>query len=193
MTLVELAPPGAEAITLAETKAHLRVDGTAEDDLLAALIRTAREHLERETGLALITRSFRLYLDAWPEGRVIRIVKGPVQAIEAVTVYDDAGMPAEIDVAGAVLDGTARPARLVLPAQASAFPGPGRMLNGIEIDFTAGFGEAGTDVPDTLKRAMLAHVAAMYELRGVVAAADQPGAVPACYDRLVAPFRMRRL
>ncbi len=193
MTLVELAPPGAEAITLAETKAHLRLDGTAEDELLAALIRAARAHLERETGLALIARSFRLYLDAWPESRVIRIVKGPVQTIEAVTVYDDAGVPVELDVTGAVLDGAARPARLLLPAQPAALPGPGRALNGIEIDFVAGFGEAGTDVPDTLKRAMLVHVAAMYELRGVLSPAEQPGAVPAGYDRLVAPFRMRRL
>ncbi|MCD2180993.1 head-tail connector protein [Rhizobium sp. GN54] len=192
MTIAELAPPGAEPITLAETKAHLRIDGAAEDDLLAALIRAAREHLEREAGLALIVRSFRLYLDAWPESRVIPIVRGPVQAIEAVTVYDDTGAPVELDLAGAVLDGAARPARLLLPA-VPGLPGPGRALNGIEIDFTAGFGEAGTDVPDTLKRAMLTHVAAMYELRGVLAPAEQPGALPAGYDRLVAPFRMRRL
>lgn len=192
MTIAELALPGAEPITLAETKAHLRIDGTAEDDLLAALIRAAREHLEREVGLALIARSFRLYLDAWPEGRVIPIANGPVQTIESVIVYDDAGAPLELDLAGAVLDGTARPARLLLPA-VPAMPGPGRALNGIEIDFTAGFGEAGTDVPDTLKRAMLIHVAAMYELRGVLSPADQPGAVPAGYDRLVAPFRIRRL
>lgn len=192
MTIVELAPPGAEPITLAETRAHLRLDGTTQDGLLDALVRAAREHLERETGLALIARSFRLYRDDWPQDRVIQIARGPVQAIEAMTVYDDAGMPQDLDVAGVALDGTARPARLLLPAPAE-LPVPGRALNGIEIDFTAGFGEAGADVPDTLKRALLTHVAAMYELRGVVAAGDQPGAVPAGYDRLVAPFRMRRL
>jgi uncharacterized phiE125 gp8 family phage protein len=189
MTIAELSPPGAEPITLAETKAHLRLDDGAEDELLASLIRTAREYLERETGLALIRRSFRLYLDEWPEQRVIRIVKGPVQVIESITIYDDAGLPIEVDSTGAILDGHARPARLMLPA----LPAPGRALNGIEIDFSAGFGEVGTDVPDTLKRALLVHVAAMYELRGVVAPVDQPGAVPPGYDRLVAPFRMRRL
>ena len=95
----------------------------------------------------------------------------------------------EISLDGHVLDGLSRPARLWLRTR----PEPRQAINGVEVDFTAGFGEAGEDVPDTLKRAMLTHVAAMYELRGVLAPADQPGAVPAGYDRLIAPFRMRRL
>lgn len=189
MTIAELTPPPAEPITLAEAKAHLRLDAADEDVLLAALVRAAREHLEGQTGLALIARTFRLYLDRWPSARVIRIAKGPVQSIESVTVYDDAGLPVEVDAAGYLLDGAARPARLVLPGR----PAAGRAINGIEIDFTAGFGESGADVPDTLKRAMLLHVAAMYELRGVLAAEDQPGAVPQGYERLIAPFCLRRL
>ncbi|MCW5712464.1 phage head-tail connector protein [Shinella sp.] len=189
MTIAELLPPAVEPVTLAETKAHLRLDAADEDALLSALVRVAREHLEAATGLCLITRPLRLYLDDWPETRVIQIARGPVQTIEMVTVYDAAGLPVAVDASGYLLDGTARPARLLLPAR----PASGRALNGIEIDFTAGFGESGADVPDGLKRALLLHVAAMFELRGVLFPADQPGTVPAGYDRLVAPYRMRRL
>lgn len=189
MTIAELLPPAAEPVTLAEAKAHLRLDTSDEDGLLTALIRTARLHLEAETGLCLIARPLRLYLDGWPEGRVIPIVRGPVQTVETVTVYDALGMPVEVDASGYLLDGAARPARLVLPAR----PATERAVNGIEIDFTAGFGESGADVPDTQKRAMLLHVAAMFELRGVLALDDQPGAVPQGYERLVAPHRLRRL
>ncbi len=189
MTIAELTPPAVEPITLAEVKAHLRLDANDEDALLAGLVRAARIHLESETGLCLIARSLRLYLDDWPEGRVIQIARGPVQAVETVTVYDALGAPVEIDVSGYVLDGAARPARLVLPARRAAE----RAVNGIEIDFTAGFGESGAEVPDTLKRALLLHVAAMYELRGVLSLDAQPGAVPQGYDRLVAPYRIRRL
>lgn len=189
MTITELTPPVGEPLTLAETKAHLRIDGSAEDDLISSLIRTAREHLERETGLALLTSTFRLYLDDWPPSRVIQIAKGPVQTIEAVTVYDADGLPGDVDASGFVLDGGARPARLVLPLQ----PVPGQAINGIEIDFTAGFGATGADVPDTLKRAMLLHAALLYEFRGAVAPGDQPAAVPAGYDKLVAPFRRQGL
>ncbi|WP_411035100.1 head-tail connector protein [Shinella sp. BYT-45] len=189
MTIAELLPPAAEPITLAEAKAHLRLDTNDEDGLLTALIRTARQYLEAETGLCLIVRPLRLYLDRWPGERVIQIARGPVQAIETVTVYDALGEPVAVDAAGHVLDGAARPARLLLPRR----PAAERAVNGIEIDFTAGFGESGADVPDTLKRALLLHVAAMYELRGVLAPDAQPGAVPPGYDRLVAPHRLRRL
>ncbi|WP_275789817.1 head-tail connector protein [Pararhizobium gei] len=189
MTITELTPPPGEPLTLAETKAHLRIDGTAEDDLLTALIGTVRTHLERETGLSLLTRSFRLYLDDWPASRVIQIAKGPVQTIESVKVYGTDGMPSDIDVSGFVLDGEARPARLGLPQH----PAPGQAINGIEIDFSAGFGPTGADVPDTLKRAMLLHAALLYEFRGAVTPGQQPAAVPAGYDRLIAPFRRRGL
>ena len=189
MTITELTPPLGEPLTLAETKAHLRVEGTSEDLLITALVRTVREHIERETGLALITRTFRLYLDTWPSSGVIQIVRGPVQAIDAVTVYDSAGAPVDVATSGFILDGAARPARLVLPRQ----PKPGRAINGIEIDFSAGFGATGADVPDGLKRAMLLHAALLYEYRGAVLPEEQPAAVPAGYDRLIAPFRRRGL
>ena len=189
MTIAELLPPAVEPVTLAEAKAHLRLDAGDEDALLSGLIRAARLHLESLTGLCLISRPMRLYLDDWPETRVIPIARGPVQSIEGVTVYDAAGMPVEVDASGYVLDGAARPARLVLPGR----PATARALNGIEIDFTAGFGETGADVPDTLKRALLLHVAAMFELRGVLALDDQPGAVPQGYERLIAPHCRRRL
>lgn len=189
MTIAELLPPTAEPITLAEVKAHLRLDTSDEDALLATLIRTARDYLEAETGLCLIVRPLRLYLDDWPASRVIQIARGPVQAIETVTVYDALGDPVEVGLEGSVLDGMARPARLHLANR----PATERALNGIEIDFIAGFGESGADVPDTLKRALLLHVAAMFELRGVVTLDEQPGAVPQGYDRLVAPHRLRRL
>ncbi len=189
MTIAELTPPAVEPVTLAEVKAHLRLDTNDEDTLLAALIRTAREHLEAEAGLCLIVRPLRLYLDDWPEGKVIQIARGPVQTVEAITVYDEAGAPVDVAAAGYVLDGAARPARLILPER----PVTARAMNGIEIDFSAGFGESGADVPDTLKRALLLHVAAMYELRGVLSLEDQPGAVPQGYERLGAPYRLRRL
>ncbi len=189
MTITELTPPAGEPLTLAETKAHLRLDGTIEDSLVEGLIRAARQFLEQATGLVLISRTFRLYLDDWPDGPVIQISSGPVQSIEAVTVYDIAGLPQELALADAILDGRSRPARLVL----SARPIVGREINGIEIDFTAGFGETGADIPDTLKRAMLLHVALLYECRGAVPADSQPAAVPAGYDRLIAPFCRRGL
>ena len=94
-----------------------------------------------------------------------------------------------VRLAGHVLDAVSTPARLFLATQ----PPTSRPLNGIEIDVTAGFGNTGADVPDTLTRAMLMHVALMYELRGAIPSDMQPAAIPAGYDRLVSPYRPARL
>jgi uncharacterized phiE125 gp8 family phage protein len=189
MTYAVITPPAAEALTLADVKAHLRIDQDDEDSLFSSLIAVARQYLERTTGLALISRQMRLYLDCWPRAGFVEITRGPVRDVSEVRIYDDAGVEATVDLTGHVLDGAARPARLWLRNR----PSPGQALNGVEVDFTAGFGEAGTDVPDTLKRAMLTHIAQMYEFRGAVPVDAQPAAVPSGYERLVAPFAIRRL
>ena len=189
MTYSLIAPPGAEPISLAELKAHLRIDGGGEDDLLAHLVHVARSHLERTAGVALIHQGWRLYLDRWPEAGVVALARGPVMSVDAVRAFDELGEESEVSLAGHVLDSASRPARLWLRER----PNARQAINGVEVDFTAGFGEAGEDVPDTLKRAMLIHAAHMYEFRGAVPVDMQPAGVPDGYDRLVAPYLMRRL
>jgi len=189
MTYALIDPPPAEPLTLAEVKAHLRLDGGEEDALLLSLITTARTFLESETGLCLIAQSWRLYLDRWQTDGVIPILKSPLQAILSVTIYDADGAAVDVPLEDHLLDGVGRPARLWLREP----PSPGRAVNGIEIDFSAGYGEAGTDVPDTLKRAMLIHIGHMFAFRGVISAEQQPAGVPDGYERLIAPVRMRRL
>jgi uncharacterized phiE125 gp8 family phage protein len=189
MTYIPTTPPKAETLAVAEARAHLRLDAADEDELVGGLIRVAREHLERTTGLCLITQRWRLLLDSICEDGVIQICKGPVQSIEKVTVYDAAGNAAAVSLAGLLLDGQRRPARLMLAAPVA----PGRGINGIEVEFTAGFGASGADVPDTLKRAMLTHVAQMFTCRGVVSPDEQPALIPPGYDRLIAPYLMRSL
>ena len=186
MTYATITPPAGEPLTLAETKAHLRLDGDDEDALVLSLMATARDHLERATGLCLIERTMRLYLESWPDGPFMTIAHGPVQAIGAVRVFDGAGEAVAVPLAGYRLDGDALPARLSLPVRPAA-------PNGIEVDFTAGFGASGVDVPDALKRAMLTHVALMFAFRGAVSAENQPAGVPDGYDLLIAPWCARRL
>lgn len=188
MTLFATEPPLGEPLTLAEAKAHLRLETDAEDALVASLIAAARGHLEAVTGLVLTSQAFRLLLDDWPADGVIRIERFPVQAIDGVTVYDADGVPAAVGFDGAALDGRARPARLIL----ADTPRPGAVLNGIEIDLTAGFGTA-ADVPPELRRALLLHVAHMYEFRGAVSPDMQPAGLPHGYHTLVAPWTRRRL
>lgn len=188
MTLIQTDPPLAEPVTLAELKAHLRIDQTDEDTLLLALIRVARTHLEAATATALMPQGFRLVLDDWSDGYVISLVKTPVQSIDSVRIYNIDGDPNPVDLTGMLLDAMARPARLILKHR----PPVCQPINGIEIDFTAGFG-AVLEIPPELVRAILMHAAHLYEFRGAVSLDMQPAAVPSGYDRLIAPWVRRAL
>ncbi|HEV7255455.1 MAG TPA: head-tail connector protein [Mesorhizobium sp.] len=189
MTLIRTAGPALEPITLAEAKAHLRLTHASEDELIGGLIRAAREDFERATRLCLIEQGWRLVLDAWPREGTARIFRHPVRAVTAVTVYGYDGAPAALPASSYFVDRESRPARIHLDAP----PERGRALNGVEIDFSAGFGESGPDVPDLPKRAILMLVAHWYEMRGGFGPEDQPVSFPPAYERLIASQRLRRL
>ncbi|MEM9574357.1 MAG: phage head-tail connector protein [Pseudomonadota bacterium] len=185
MTSLLIVPPQVQPITLAEAKAHLRVSSDVEDELIADLSRAATQMLEGETGLALISQTWRFWLDALPPDGIICLPQHPVQRIQQVTWYDAHGTPTVLDGGAYYLNTLTRPARLRFD-RASC---PMGMCNGIEIDFDAGFGSVGTDTPDMLRRALLALIAHWYEFRGAYSADDQPVSVPEIYMRLTRHHR----
>lgn len=189
MTLFRTVAPAVEPVTTADAKAELRIDHDTEDTLLAGLIRAAREEVEAATAGALVVQSWRLALDRWPRDGIVLLRRNPVREILAVTVYGDEGEASLIDPATYTLDAERQPARLHLADR----PAPKRIFNGIEIDFSAGFGETGADVPDLLKRAILKLVAHWYEFRAGFGADDQPVSLPDGYRRLVAAYRRPRI
>lgn len=189
MTLFRISGPDAEPLTLPQAKAELRIDHASEDDLIGGLIRAAREEVEQATGLALIDQTWRLAADHVPASGLLRLRRGPVKEIVSVTTYGSEGEAALVDAADYQLDPLSKPARLHF----SKRPGKLRAMNGIEIDFVAGFGEAGADVPDLLKRAMLMLVAHWFEFRASFGARSQPVSYTEGYRRLIAPYQPRRL
>ena len=66
MQSILITPPAAEPVTLSETKAWLRVDTNDEDSTIATLISAGRVLVEQATRRALVTQSWRIILDAWP-------------------------------------------------------------------------------------------------------------------------------
>jgi uncharacterized phiE125 gp8 family phage protein len=102
----------------------------------------------------MISRTLRITLDRWPvrtvETRVLRLPVTPAGALVGVRVFDDGGAPEIVTDRFALTPG--RAARLVWTN--GAFPGSGRKHARIEIDYTAGFGEAPDDVAEGLRLAV---------------------------------------
>jgi uncharacterized phiE125 gp8 family phage protein len=180
------AGPAAEPVTLAEAKAHLRVDVTDDDAMIARMIQAAREWVEAQTGRALMTQSWRMTLDAWPEGVALALIRPPVQAVAAVRVFDAGGASTTWAAENYTLLSGAEPPCLV--RKTPAWPTPGRVEGGVEIDLTCGYGAAAADAPAALRQAVLAQAAALYERRG-----EDAGPAPANALALLAPYRTVRL
>jgi uncharacterized phiE125 gp8 family phage protein len=192
MALVMTAAPAAEPISLAEAKAHLRIDGSDEDALLTSLITAARMVVERTLSLALVTESWSLYLDGWPRSGTIALPIHPVQAVTAVRVYDPDDTPTVVNAESYSVDVLSEPARLVLSAGAVQLSSA-RLLNAFEVAFTAGYGDEASDVPAPIRHALKLLVAHWFEQREPVVLGSAPQEVPATVAGLLLPYRRVRL
>jgi uncharacterized phiE125 gp8 family phage protein len=189
MTLFRTTAPAVEPVTVADAKAQLRIGHDSEDDLVAGLIRAAREEVEAQAGVAMISQNWRLALDRWPRFGRVALLLHPVAEILSVTVYGTEGEASLVDPSTYEVDLASRPARLYFATR----PDPDRIMNGIEIDFSAGFGVDAQNVPERLKRAILVLVAHWYEFRADFGVGDQPVSIPPEFDRLIASYKRRRL
>lgn len=184
-----IAPPVGLPVTLASIKEHLRVDTDAEDGYLLGLASAATAHVESATGKVLLAQTWRIYLDTLPNDGVIVLPVAPVISLPALTLYDVQGDPVLIGASGYDLHHRQDPPSLAL----HALPSRDQYANGIEIDVVAGFGEAGTDVPDQLLRAILVLCAHWHAFRGSASDASPAGLAPKGLDALLGAFRQVRL
>ncbi|MDE2112955.1 MAG: phage head-tail connector protein [Alphaproteobacteria bacterium] len=185
MSLQLNTPPTAEPVSLAEAKAHLKLDTADEDDLVTALIVAARARAEWHSGRALVTQGWTLWLDAWPRDG-IEIPLPPLQSVTRLTVYAPDDAPRTLDPSVYQVDASSVPARLRLKENVSPPTGL-RAMNAVELVFTAGYGTADA-VPAPLKQAILQIVADLHTNRG-----DADAVVSNAALALLAPYRIFKL
>lgn len=145
-------------------KDQIRVSGTDEDDLIDSYIKSARRIAEKTQNRALITQTWEMYLDAFNDEEIL-IEKCPVSGITSVKYFDTDNSEQTIDAGNYELDSVSEPARL-RPTSGNSWPSTYDKYNAVTIRFTAGYGTAGSDVPEETIDAILMIVAHFYENRG---------------------------
>ena len=189
MTPLALTPPAQEPVSLSEARTFLRLDQTAEDDLLGTLITAARLMVEATSGRLLVNQTWRIVIDHWPDSGEIRLPLSPVGSITAARVYDVLGVAQAVAPTALQLDTAADPPLVRIVAEV---PEVGRARGAIEIDVVAGFGATAAAVPALLRQAVLRLAARWFERRGDVVGRDAE-ALPPEIMALIAPFRRARL
>ena len=178
--------PAVEPVSLPEMAAYLRLDDDAEHELVAALIKAARLLVEASSRRVLIAQSWRLTLDAWPQGRAISLPVSPAIAVAELQVLNAAGEPVAVPLDEVQLEDGSDPPRI----RVGAAPEPGVAQGGIRLDVQAGFGPAPEDVPEPLRLAIKMLVARWFENRGDIVGEQT---LPPEVQALVAPYRRARL
>jgi uncharacterized phiE125 gp8 family phage protein len=89
MAAILIEAPASEPISLAEAKNYLRVEHNADDTLIASQISAARIHVESRTRRALLTQTWRIVLDRWPQSGVVVSPLSPLREVVAARVRDE--------------------------------------------------------------------------------------------------------
>ncbi len=183
-----ITPPSGDVVTPAEAKAHLRVDNSAEDALIASLIAAATTRAERHTQRALLTQTLELRLDAWPCSRAW-LPRPPAASIVSVKWTPYGGTEQTLAGAAYALRAGTEPGQLVFDR--SLLPGDtlATLATPIAIRYTAGYGAAAA-VPAPIKQAMLLMIGHWYANREAVVIGAGANEVPMGVKWLLDPYRV---
>lgn len=167
MTTLRTIAPATAPVSLSEAKLHLRVDGSDEDSLITGLIDAATAHFDGQgvLGRAMVTQSWAQWVDQTPGW--VRLTVGPFQSLTSVEYYDadNALQTATLADFEVRLDGDFV---IVKPKKDYVWPNAYIRQDAIKITYVAGFGDAATDVPQSIRQAILLTIGHWYENREAV-------------------------
>ena len=182
--------PSEEPLTTAEAKSHLRVDFTDDDTLIDALVVAAREYGEGFTGRAFVTQTWDYFADRFPaDNGAIYLPRPTLQSVTTLKYVDTDGTQQTLASSKYRVDINSEPGR-VTPAYGEEWPSIRPVTNAVEVRFKAGYGDAGTDVPDQIKQAILFLVGHMYEHREAVITGTIVSKVPMATEYMLWPYRV---
>ena len=176
-SLTRQTPPAVEPVTVAEAKAHLRVDISDDDTYIGTLITAAREWCEQYLDRTLVNTQWVMRFDSFPYE--IELPRPPIASSGTTTAVsltytlgDDS--TATLSTTTYRVDRNSTPG-VVRQLRAGSWPGNLDDYNAVSVTWWAGYGSAGSSVPATIRHAILLLVGHWYESRQ---AAVGTGAVP---------------
>jgi uncharacterized phiE125 gp8 family phage protein len=189
--------PSVEPITTDEAKTHLKVSGTSQDTYIDTLRVTARRQIERYLHRALITQSWKVYYDCWahemliPFGKLQIASASPGPESPVVKYYNDAGTLTTLAATDYYwVMNTTDPARIIRKYDATYPQLQQGRPDAIEIAFTAGYGAAGSAVPEEIRHAMKLLLTNYYEHRGDIVVGASVAKIPSHITDLIHDYKL---
>ena len=170
-SLKATSTPVVEPVTLAEAKAHRRVDTVNDDDYLVGLIRAAREYCEAYMDETLLPTQYVMKFDTFPPEtielpRPPMLATGTATAVTITYTTGDTGATATLATTEYRVDRDSVPGT-IRPPYNQSWPTHLKDYNAISVTWWAGRQDI-TAVSQRVKSAMLMLVGFWYEYRGAV-------------------------
>jgi uncharacterized phiE125 gp8 family phage protein len=159
MTTRLITPPATLALSLADAKDALKIDTSDQDAQVESWVAGITAHAEHLTGRALVTQSWRVTLDAFPDA--IELAHPPIIAVLSVKFIDTDGAQRTLDPQDYVLDKESEPGYLV-PARGKSWPATADQINALQVEYTCGYGVA-SDVPKSIRLYLIAKLREQYD------------------------------
>lgn len=208
---VLVVAPASEPVSIDEMREHLRLDTTVDDTYLSDLVMGAREYVEQEIRKALIEQTWALFLDAvprfdnlgWWDGirdgaismkspRFIELPISPLVSVDHIKYYDDEDNATTWAVSNYFVDTSSTPGRVGLRT-GGTWPVFTRPLNGLEIQYKAGYGSLSSDVPSSLRQSVKIIAADWYENRETTQMGRISDKIEATVSYLLERYKVMRL
>lgn len=186
-----ITPPAVEPVTLAEAKAHLRLEHSLDDAYVTTLIQAARQYVEKVCWRGLVTQTWELVIDEFPASDYIELPKGELQSITSVSYVDANGVTQTFANTDYEADTVTVPGRIMLKYLMSWPSGARSVWNAVRIQYVVGWADAAA-VPAPIKQAILLLVSQMYEHRTPEVVGTIMAAVSFSFGALLAPYRLAR-
>lgn len=186
MSIKRTTDAAAEPISTAEAKTHLRVTSSDDDTYIGTLIKVARKNVEQYLSRALITQTWTWKLDAFPSE--FEVPYAPLQSVTSIQYLDTGGSSQTLDSSVYTVDANSEPGRIV-EAYSQSWPATRDVIDAVTVTYVAGYGDAGSDVPEPIRQAILILVSQWYENREPVTPVDLRE-VPISVDYLLSSYRM---
>lgn len=170
-SLTRQTAPAVEPVTLAEAKAHLRVDVSDDDAYIGTLITAAREWCEQYLDRTLVNTQWVMRFDAFPPDgthdielpRPPMVSSGTATAVALTFTYEN-GTTATYSTASYRVDRASTPGA-VKTLYGQTWPPHLLDDNAISVTWWAGYGASGSSVPAAIRSAVLMLVGLFYEKR----------------------------